>query len=204
MLVIGVTGPAGAGKSTVCRMLARRPGIGYVDCDRLSHETYRPGGPAYARLLGRFGDQILRPDGAVDRGRLAKLALSDPGAREALEAIVHPLVMEEVGRLVRRHRGLGTRWLLVEGALLLSSPHVDRGLFDAFVWLSAPEEERRRRLLSAGLSWDTVESRLLAQRDLVPPKVNGLYVLDASAPPAQVAARLLELLAGLEEGNPPA
>jgi len=197
-IVIGITGPAGSGKSMVCRMLARRPGIGHVDCDGLAHATYRPGGPAYARLLGRFGDEILEPDGSVNRRRLAEFAFSDPEAKEDLEAIVHPLVMEEVKRQVQRHRALGTRWLLVEGALLLSSPYVDRSVFDAVVWLSAPEEERRRRLLSAGLPWDIVEERLQAQRELLPPKAEDVYVVDASVPPAEVAARILELLQTLE------
>ena len=198
-IVIGITGPAGSGKSTVSRMLARRPGIGHVDCDELAHVTYRPGGPAYARLLGRFGDEILEPDGSVNRRQLAELAFSDPKAKEDLEAIVHPLVMEKVKREIRRHQALGTRWLLVEGALLLSSPHVDTSLFDAFVWLSAPEEERRKRLLAAGLPWDVVEKRLQAQRELIPPKAENVYVVDANIPPADVAARVLELLQTLEE-----
>ncbi|HIE48292.1 TPA: dephospho-CoA kinase [Candidatus Bipolaricaulota bacterium] len=194
MKVVGVTGPAGAGKSTVCRMLARRPGIGHVNLDELAHATYRPGGPAYARLLARFGEEILNPDGSVDRRRLAQLVFHDDKAREELEAIVHPAVMSALKREIRCHREGGTRWLLVEGALLLTSPHVDRSLFDAFVWLSAPEEERRRRLLAAGLPWDLVEARLRGQRGLLPPKAADVYVVDASGPPAEVADRILSLL----------
>ncbi len=194
MKVIGVAGPAGAGKSTVCRMLARRPGIGHVDCDQLAHATYRPGGPAYLRILSRFGEDILTPSGGINREKLAELIYSDPQAKHDLEAIVHPLVMEELKGEIRRHRELGTRWLLVEGALLLSSPYVDRSLFDVFVWLSAPEEERRRRLLAAGVPWESVEARLEAQRDLSPPKADCVYLVDSSGPPAEVATRVLSLL----------
>ena len=194
MKVIGVAGPAGAGKSTVCRMLARRPGIGHVDCDQLAHATYRPGGPAYLRILSRFGEDILTPSGGINREKLAELIYSDPQAKHDLEAIVHPLVMEELKGEIRRHRELGTRWLLVEGALLLSSPYVDRSLFDVFVWLSAPEEERRRRLLAAGVPWESVEARLEAQRDLSPPKADCMYLVDSSGPPAEVATRVLSLL----------
>jgi dephospho-CoA kinase len=179
-------------------MLARRPGIGHVDCDRLAHDTYRPGGPAYLRILSRFGEDILSPSGGIDRGKLAELVYSDSQARRDLEAIVHPLVMEGVEREIRRQRELGTRWLLVEGALLLSSPHVDRTLFDGFVWLSAPEEERRRRLLAAGVPWESVEARLEAQRDLSPPKADYVYLVDSSGPPAEVAARVLRLLEEIE------
>ena len=194
MKVIGVAGPAGAGKSTVCRMLARRPGIGHVDCDQLAHATYRLGGPAYLRILSRFGEDILTPSGGINREKLAELIYSDPQAKHDLEAIVHPLVMEELKGEIRRHRELGTRWLLVEGALLLSSPYVDRSLFDVFVWLSAPEEERRRRLLAAGVPWESVEARLEAQRDLSPPKADCVYLVDSSGPPAEVATRVLSLL----------
>ncbi len=196
MKVVGITGPAGTGKSTVCRMLARRPGIGHVDLDELAHATYRPGGPAYLRILARFGEGVLAPGGGIDRGKLGGIVFSDQQAKADLEAIVHPLVMEELKREIQRQRGLGTRWLLVEGALLLSSPHVDRSLFDAFVWLSAPEEERRRRLLSAGVPWDLVEARLAAQRELLPHKEENVYVVDASGPPAEVADRILSLLRG--------
>jgi len=178
----------------VCRMLARRPGIGHVDCDQLAHATYRPGGPAYLRILSRFGEDILTPSGGINREKLAELIYSDPQAKHDLEAIVHPLVMEELKGEIRRHRELGTRWLLVEGALLLSSPYVDRSLFDVFVWLSAPEEERRRRLLAAGVPWESVEARLEAQRDLSPPKADCVYLVDSSGPPAEVATRVLSLL----------
>lgn len=197
MLIVGIAGPAGSGKSTVCRMLARRPGIGYVDLDELAHRTYRPGGPAYLRVLARFGEEIRSPGDGIDRGKLAKLVFSDPQAKADLEAIVHPLVMEELNREIQRHRELGTRWLLVEGALLLSSPHVDRKTFHAFIWLSAPEEERRRRLAEAGIPWEVVEARMAAQRDLLPPKAGDVYVVDSSGPPAEVAARVLKLLQSL-------
>jgi dephospho-CoA kinase len=199
MKVIGITGPAGAGKSTVARMLARRPGIGRVDCDQLAHASYRRGGPAYAPLVARFGEQVLTPQGAVERGRLAQLVFSDPQAKADLEDIVHPWVMRALVEEIARHRALGTRWLLVEGALLLSSPHLRRDLFDAFVWLAASEETRRQRLLKAGVPWEVVQARLDAQRDLSPPKADDVYVVDAEPPPGQVAARVLELLVALEK-----
>jgi dephospho-CoA kinase len=198
--VIGVAGPAGSGKSTVARMLARRPGIAYVNCDELAWGTYRPGGPAYARLLARFGEGILSPDARVDRSALGQLVFSDPQAKADLEAIVHPLVLLEVRRLVAEHRHKGTEFLLVEGALLLDSPFVDPEEFDAFVWLSVPEEERRQRLLAAGLPWEAVEGRLRAQASLAPPRAPKVYVVDGRSPPAEVAERLLALLRALKKG----
>ncbi len=194
MRVVGIVGPAGSGKSTACRILSRRTGVVHVDCDRLAWETYRPGGPAYLPVLARFGEGILGPDGTVDRTKLGALVFSDPKAREDLERIVHPLVMEAVARELEEARKKGAHLALVEGALLLSSPHARRGLFDLFLWLSVPEEERRRRLLAAGLSVEAIQRRFSAQAELAPPKLSNVVVVDGEGPPAEVARRVLSAI----------
>jgi len=194
LIVVGVAGPAGSGKSAVCRMLARRQGIAHVNCDELAWRTYRPGGPAYVQLLARFGEEILDPNGAVDRARLAELCLRDPDAKGDLEAIVHPHVMKAVRRAIEHHAQAGARLALVEGALLLSSPHVDRAMFDLFVWLHAPEDVRRRRLLDAGVPWEQVEARFHAQRDLSPPLAGNVYAVETCGTPAHAAQRVLSIV----------
>lgn len=194
MLVAGVAGPAGSGKSTVCRILSRRPGIAHIDCDRLAWETYRPGGPAYPRLLARFGQEILSPDGTVDRKKLGALVFADPKAKADLEEIVHPLVMDALQALLSQERKKGTKIALVEGALLVTSPHVKRDIFDLFLWLSVPEEERRKRLLASGLDAETVDRRLSLQAELTPPKLPNLLVIDGQGAPAEVARRVLSAL----------
>lgn len=199
MKVIGVAGPAGTGKSTVCRMLARRPGVAFVNCDELAWRTYRPGGPSYAPLIARFGEEILSHDGTVDRKRLGDTALRDPAARTDLEEIVHPAVMQLLHRTIAEHRAHRTAVLLAEGALLLSSPHVDRQAFDLFVWLYAPEEVRRGRLLSAGLGGAVVRRRMEAQADLVPPVDPRVYPVDATGPPIHVADRVWSLIQTFQE-----
>jgi dephospho-CoA kinase len=194
MRVVGIVGPAGSGKSTVCRILSRRPRILHINCDELAWETYRPGGPAYLALLSRFGEGILAQDRTVDRKKLGELISRDPKAKADLEAIVHPPVMEAVKERVAKARQEGKTLTLVEGALLLSSPHVDRSFFDAFVWLSVPEEERKARLLSAGLDEESVARRLALQADLLPPRLPNLLLVDGRGPPAEVARRVLSAL----------
>ncbi len=193
MRVIGIVGPAGAGKSTLARLLAREPGTAHLDLDALAWGTYAPGGPAYAPLVARFGPGILRPDGTVDRGKLAQAAFSSPQAKADLERIVHPHVMGQVRAEAERHRSAGTRLLLVEGALLLSSLHVDRSLFDALLWLEVPLAERRRRLLASGLDPEVVARRLRAQQDLAPPEDPRVHVIDGTGSPEEVARRVREL-----------
>lgn len=194
MLVIGVAGPTGSGKSTVARMLARRPGFAHVDCDELAHATYRPGGPAYLPILARFGEEIRAPDGTVDRARLAELALSNPQAKADLEAIVHPLVMEELRRRLGALCRGGTRVAVVEGALLLSSPHVDHDVFHLFLWLSVPEEERWERLRATGLPQAVIRRRLESQKDLLPPRDPKVVVVDGRGSPGEVVERVLRIL----------
>lgn len=194
MKVIGLAGPAGTGKSTVARMLARRPGFAHLDCDALAWAAYRPGGPAYLGLLARFGQEILNPDGTVNREKLGALVFSDPRARKDLEEVVHPWVMEALRRKATEEKRKGTQYLLVEGALLLHSSHVDRDFFDLFLWFSVPEEERRRRLRAAGVPERLIEQRFAAQADLTPPLLPNLVVVNGEGPPAEVAQRVLQVI----------
>lgn len=191
-MVVGIAGPAGSGKSTVCRLLSRRPGFVHLDCDRLAWEAYAPGGPAHGKVLETFGPDVLSPTGAVDRKRLGEIVFADPGKRKELEDIVHPVVVQAIRRAIDRGRGRRSRVLLVEGALLYRSTHVPRDLFDLALWLEAPEGVRRERLRAAGLPEEVVERRLAAQRDLRPP--SWALVVDATPPPEEVARRVLSLI----------
>ncbi len=194
MKVVGIVGPTGSGKSTLARDLARQPGVARLDCDELAWETYRPGTPTHSALVAAFGRGILALAGTVDRQKLSEIALDSPEARRILERIVHPEVMAAVARAAADQAAKGTKLLLVEGALLLSSPHVDRSVFDAFLWVEVPVTERRRRLLASGVSAETVERRVAAQRDLAPPSDERVHILDGCGSPEDVARRARALL----------
>ena len=93
MVVVGLTGGIGAGKSTVAAMLARRGAV-VIDTDLVAHEALAPGGRAHDAVLARFG--------TVQRARLADIVFSDPTALADLNAIVHPAVRAEVGERLAR------------------------------------------------------------------------------------------------------
>ena len=97
MIVVGLTGGIGSGKSTVSRLLARRGAV-IIDADAIVHELQRPGTPLLEELAVRFGGDIISDDGSLDRGRLAELAFTDNDAVSDLNAIVHPAVRAEIGR----------------------------------------------------------------------------------------------------------
>lgn len=91
MLTVGLTGGIGAGKSEVSRLLASFGAV-LIDADRIAREVVEPGTPGLAAVVEAFGDDILTPEGALDRPRLGSLVFSDPQKLATLNAIVHPLV----------------------------------------------------------------------------------------------------------------
>lgn len=93
-LLIGLTGGIGSGKSTVAHTLVQL-GAHLVDTDALSRQLTAPGGLAIPLLRERFGPGVIDAQGALDRARMRELAFSDPAARQALEAILHPLIHEQ-------------------------------------------------------------------------------------------------------------
>ncbi|MGB4214255.1 MAG: dephospho-CoA kinase, partial [Dethiobacteria bacterium] len=93
MIIIGLTGGIASGKSTVARMLEEKGAL-LLDADFIAREVVLPGKPAWREIRDWLGPSITGPGGAIDRARLGKLIFSDPAARERLNGIVHPRVME--------------------------------------------------------------------------------------------------------------
>jgi dephospho-CoA kinase len=92
---VGLTGGIGSGKSTVAEFFARK-GIKVIDTDHLAHRLTASGGRAMPELLKVFGEAYVTAEGALDRVRMRQLAFSDDTARHKLEAILHPMIREEV------------------------------------------------------------------------------------------------------------
>lgn len=95
MLVIGLTGGIGSGKSTVSTLLAAKGAV-VVDADAIVREVQRPGTSVFDAMVERFGPGIVAGDGALDRGAVADLVFADPEALADLNAIVHPAVGAEI------------------------------------------------------------------------------------------------------------
>lgn len=97
MLVIGLTGGIGAGKSTVAAALVARGAV-LIDADAITRELQRKGTPTFEAMVARFGPEIVGPDGELDRPAVASIVFADPAALADLNAIVHPAVGEEIAR----------------------------------------------------------------------------------------------------------
>jgi dephospho-CoA kinase len=163
VLVVGVTGGLGSGKSALASLLEAR-GARLLDADRVGRDVLRSGGAAREAVLARFGPEILGPDGEIDRGRLAALVFSDPAAVRDLNAITHPRIRAEIEASLDRARREGARILVLEAALLVEAGA--RDLVDLLVVVEAPREERIARLTArGGLSREEIERRMAVQAD---------------------------------------
>jgi dephospho-CoA kinase len=116
--MIGLTGGIGAGKSTVAAMLAERGAV-VIDADRVAHEVYLPGTRGHELLVERFGPDILADDGSVDRAKLGAIVFNDRQALTDLNAVIHPLVRQEVAqRLLAANEEDPGAVVVVEAALM--------------------------------------------------------------------------------------
>ncbi len=162
MLLIGLTGGIGAGKSTVLRMLASKGAV-TLDADDLARRALDPGTPGLRRVLERFGDTVRAPDGGLDRRALARLVFADDGARRDLEAIVHPDVARLFAEAVASHRE--TDDVVVYAVPLLVESNLARA-FDLVVAVTASEQTRVRRVTDEGrMTAEDARARVRAQAD---------------------------------------
>jgi len=144
MLKVGLTGNIAAGKSTVARIW-RSLDATVVDADLLSRQAVEPGTPALARIVEEWGDEVVEAGGGLDRAALRRIVFADPGARERLEAIVHPAVAGLREEAYRAAEERGERVVVADIPLLFEAGLVDD--FDAVVLVDAPEEVRLARLV---------------------------------------------------------
>lgn len=161
VFLVGLTGGIGSGKSTVACGLAER-GAAVVDADAIAREIVEPGGPAFAPLVERFGQDIVAPDGRIDRPALAALVFADKSALADLNAITHPLIGEVIAE---RMAAAATRSsVVVLDIPLLNIATKDRFQFGAIVVVDAPEDVAVSRLVSQrGFSEEDARSRIAAQ-----------------------------------------
>ena len=159
MLVVGLTGGVGAGKSTVSGLLADHGAV-IVDADAIAHAVVEPGTSGFQQILDAFGDEVLYYDGMLDRKALAALVFRDDVARKQLEGIIHPLVRQQSDLMT----ALADDDAIVvhDVPLLAETGRLDS--YDVIVVVDAPADVRISRLLqSRGWDVSTAQARINAQ-----------------------------------------
>ncbi len=143
MLVAGLTGGIGSGKSTFAALLIER-GAQVIDADQLGRDALRPGQPAWHSVVSQFGDEILVPGTQeVDRKRLAGIVFSEPSKLAALNAIVHPVIFEGIADHLERLRGTD-EIVILDAALILETGLKDS--VDILIAVITSDERRAERV----------------------------------------------------------
>lgn len=163
MFTVIITGGLGSGKSTAAAHLAGR-GAHVIDADVVAHEVLSAGSPLLAEVADRFGDDIVREDGSLDRAALAHAAFGSRHAAHELDAIVHPAVEAE---LTSRLRVLGQSEfpptvVVIEVPLLVEAPNLRR-LADLVIAVVAPAHVRVDRARDRGMNAEEAERRVRLQ-----------------------------------------
>ncbi|MEV0619890.1 dephospho-CoA kinase [Nonomuraea sp. NPDC050404] len=184
MLKIGLTGGIGSGKSEVARRLSAK-GAMVIDADKIAREVVEPGTAGLARVVATFGEEVLHPDGSLNREKLGSYVFADSEKLAALNAIVHPLVGERVAQLQRE---AADDTIMVYDVPLLVENNL-APMYDVVIVVDAPDRLRIERLAEhRGMAEADAKARIAAQAtrgdrlaaaDIVIPNEGPLEELDA-------------------------
>lgn len=189
---IGLTGGIGSGKSTVAGMLADA-GFAVVDADKIARQIMEPGSPVLNEVADVFGADLIGPDGALNRGELARRAFASKEETAKLNAITHPAIRAESNRQFAEAEARGERAAVYDMPLL-----VDLGLdkdMDLTVVVDVDVDERVRRLLeSRGLDESDARARIAQQIDDETRRAAADIVIDNNGPLENLAPQLAKLV----------
>ena len=191
MLVIGLTGSIGTGKSEAARQLEAL-GASIISADQVGHEAYTPNTEAWEHVVSAFGDEILQDDGEIDRRKLGTIVFSDPGQLERLNQIMHPRMAQMVADKVEVLRGQGVKVVVVEAALLFEAG------WDSLVeevWTTdSPEQAVIERLkVRNGMSEEEVRKRMSSQMGRTERLERSDYVIENSGDMVALGVAIKEL-----------
>ncbi|MEC9279483.1 MAG: dephospho-CoA kinase, partial [Chloroflexota bacterium] len=191
MLVIGLTGSIGTGKSEAARHLEAL-GASLISADQVGHEAYTPNTEAWEQVVAAFGEGILQDDGEINRRELGAVVFSDPGKLEKLNQIMHPRMARVVADKIEILRSQGVDVVVVEAALLFEAG------WDSLVeevWVTdSPEEIVIERLKQRnGLSEEEARKRISSQMDRVERLERSDFVIDNSGDMAGLGNAIKEL-----------
>lgn len=196
MIVLGLTGSIGMGKSTTARMF-RESGVPVHDSDETVHRLYA--GKAAPLIEERFPGVVH--DGVVDREKLARAVLGQPEALKDLERIVHPLVRADADAFLERHRQAGARLVLLDIPLLFETGGEDR--VDRIVVVTAPADVQRERVLARpGMTTEKFEAILARQVPDAEKRRRADFLIDTGQGMDAARRRVAEIVDELTGGKP--
>jgi dephospho-CoA kinase len=199
ILRVGLTGGIASGKSTVARTLA---GLGCVtiDADAVVARLYRPGNPGFEALVKHYGRDIVAADGQINRPKLADIAFASSGSTKQLNALIHPLVIEEEKRIISAEAARfpdRSRVVVVEATLLLESGGKQR--YDKIVVVDVAPEVQIERGVARGMQREDVARRIAQQMQRDERLALADYVIDNSGDARALEIETHRVYAGLRK-----
>lgn len=199
MLLVGLTGGIGAGKSTVSVLLAEYGAV-VVDADQIARDLQSPGSPVLDRMADRFGSQIISGDGSLDRAAVAAIVFGESGeAKQALadlNGIVHPAMQDEIERQIGAHADTD-KIVVLDFPLLGENP---RDGIAATIVVDIPHDEAVRRLVEfRGMDEVDARNRIVSQISREDRLATATHVVDNSGDIEQLRHEVAGLWRQLEE-----
>lgn len=196
MVILGLTGSIGMGKSTTAAMF-RDAGVPVFDADAVVHELYR--GPAVPAVEAAFPG--VTKEGVIDRERLAARVLNDKDALKCLESIVHPLVRDAREAFLRDANAAGAKLVVVDLPLLFETGAESQ--VDAVAVVSAPESVQKARVLARpGMTAERLSAILATQLPDDEKRRRAQFTIDTARGQDQARAQVRELIATLMSSGP--
>ena len=195
MLLIGLTGNIGSGKSTVAQMFSER-GATIIDADVLARRAVEVGTTAYGKIVARWGLNVLAPDGHLDRAALRRIVFADHAQLEELNQIVHPEVERLRIRLIEQARARGDEVVICDIPLLFERHMTDR--FDRIVLVDASRAVRLERLVKDRELRETEAMEMIAaQMPAELKRARADYIIENDGTFAQLERRVQDVWSAL-------
>jgi dephospho-CoA kinase len=194
MLLVGLTGGIGSGKSTVSAMLAER-GAEVIDADHIAREVVMPGTPAWCKIRDHFGPGVLFPDGHIDRQALADMVFGDPAKLALLNQITHPDIFQRIADRLEAAHGRDVI-VVLDAALLIETGLAGR--VDVLVVTHSPKEVQVERLAAKGMDASRARARIAAQMSPAERLARADLVIDNSGSLEDLARQVDEAWKELE------
>jgi dephospho-CoA kinase len=196
LLIVGLTGGIASGKSTVAQIF-RRAGAAVVDADAIARRVVEPGQPAWQSIKAEFGEQVIKPDGTLNRPLLGKLVFTDEILRRRLEGIIHPKVRDRMIQEVARIIDASPDALVIKDIPLLFETGMTDGLSEIIVVYVPMAIQLERLMLRDAIDSEAARERIMAQMPIEEKRRLGTMVIDNSDDLSHTEAQAMRIYAEL-------